>query len=121
MTKAEQTRLMSWRLRVLQEAGASARNVARTCGDSACPDGHSTKWRKRHKDHGDAGLCDRPRKPRLVEKTRAGVSPGRETLQFGSLSTWFTSRTSACFDPRGDGREIAGTVARPPGLHQKSV
>ena len=31
MTKAEQTRLMAWRLRVLQEAGAGARNVAQTC------------------------------------------------------------------------------------------
>jgi hypothetical protein len=31
MTKAEQTRLMVWRLRALQEAGASARNVTRTC------------------------------------------------------------------------------------------
>ena len=31
MTKAERTRLTAWRRRLLQEAGASARNVARTC------------------------------------------------------------------------------------------
>ena len=63
MTKAEQTRLMAWRLRVLQEAGASARNVARTCRRFGLSRRTFYKWRKRHKDHGDAGLCDRPRKP----------------------------------------------------------
>jgi hypothetical protein len=75
MTKAEQTQLMSWRLRVLQEAGASA-----PCGAHlrrfGCPDGHSTKWRKRHNDHGDAGLCDRPRKP-----LRSSQSTPREVVR----------------------------------------
>jgi hypothetical protein len=31
MTKAEQARLRAWRFKVLQEAAASARNIARTC------------------------------------------------------------------------------------------
>ena len=63
MTKAEQTRLMAWRLRLLQEAGASARSVARTCRRFGLSRRTFYKWRKRYKDHGDAGLCDRPRKP----------------------------------------------------------
>ena len=31
MTKTEQTRLKTWRLKVLQHAGERSRNVARTC------------------------------------------------------------------------------------------
>ena len=63
MTKAEQTRLMAWRLRVLQEAGAGARNVAQTCRRFGLSRRTFYKWRKRYKDDGAAGLCDRPRTP----------------------------------------------------------
>jgi transposase len=63
MSKAEQTRLMAWRLRVLQEAGASARSVARTCRRFGLSRRTFYKWRRRYKDHGAAGLCDRPRTP----------------------------------------------------------
>ena len=31
MTKAEQTRLLAWRLRILQHAGEQTRQVAKTC------------------------------------------------------------------------------------------
>jgi len=63
MSKAEQTRLMAWRLRVLQEAGASARSVARTCRRFGLSRRTFYKWHRRYKDHGAAGLCDRPRRP----------------------------------------------------------
>jgi transposase len=63
MTKAEQTRLMTWRRKVLQEAGASSRNIARTCRRFGISRQAFYKWQKRYKKDGDAGLWDRPRRP----------------------------------------------------------
>ena len=51
MTKADQPRLTAW---PLQEAGASARNVARTCRPFGLSRRTFYKWRKRYKDHGAA-------------------------------------------------------------------
>ena len=63
MTKAEQTRLTAWRLKVLRRAGESARNVARTCRHFGISRQAFYKWKRRYQQHGDAGLCDRPRTP----------------------------------------------------------
>jgi transposase InsO family protein len=63
MTKAEQTRVSSWRFKVLQRAAASSRTVARTCRHFGISRKTFYKWKRRHAEHGDAGLCDRPRKP----------------------------------------------------------
>src|SRR6476660_7412136 len=62
MTKAEQTRLTAWRLRVLRQA-ADEGNVARICRRFGIARKSFYKWKRRHTDHGDAGLCDRPRTP----------------------------------------------------------
>jgi transposase InsO family protein len=62
MTKAEQTRLTAWRLRVLRQA-ADEGNVARICRRFGISRKSFYKWKRRHTDHGDAGLCDRPRTP----------------------------------------------------------
>ena len=62
MTKGEQARLTAWRLKVLQEA-AGERNVARVCRRFGISRKSFYKWRRRHAEHGDAGLCDRPRTP----------------------------------------------------------
>jgi transposase InsO family protein len=63
MTKAEQTRLTSWRLKVLQRAADDSRNVARTCRHFGISRQTFYKWKRRQAEHGDAGLCDRPRRP----------------------------------------------------------
>ena len=63
MTKAEQTRLRTWRFRVLQQAAASSRNVARTCRHFGLSRKAFYKWKKRYEAYGEAGLCDRPRAP----------------------------------------------------------
>ena len=63
MTKTEQTRLMTWRFRVLQEAGATSRNVARVCRHFGISRQAFYKWKRRYEQHGAAGLCDRPRAP----------------------------------------------------------
>src|SRR5215831_19008190 len=62
MTKAEQVRLTAWRLRVLRQA-ADAGDVARVCRRFGISRKSFYKWRRRRAEHGDAGLCDRPRTP----------------------------------------------------------
>src|SRR5688572_13048579 len=63
MTKAEQIRLTSWRLRVVQHASTGTRNVAHTCRHFGISRKTFYKWKRRHDEHGEAGLCDRPRRP----------------------------------------------------------
>jgi transposase-like protein len=55
MTKTEQTRLSSWRLKVLQRSATSSRNVARTCRHFGLSRQAFYKWKRRHAEHGDAG------------------------------------------------------------------
>jgi hypothetical protein len=61
MTKAEQTRLLTWRFKLLQRAGASPRNVARACrhfgisvsrstsGRSGTTNTHRKRWQRSEK------------------------------------------------------------------------
>lgn len=62
MTKGEQARLTAWRWKVLQQAAAEL-NVARVCRHFGISRKSFYKWKRRHADHGAAGLCDRPRTP----------------------------------------------------------
>ncbi len=62
MTKGEQARLTAWRSRVLQQA-AQEQNVARVCRRFGISRKTFYKWKRRHGEHGDAGLADRPRTP----------------------------------------------------------
>jgi transposase InsO family protein len=63
MTNAEQTRLTSWRLKLLQRATADSRNVARTCRHFGISRKTFYKWKRRFDEHGAAGLGDQPRTP----------------------------------------------------------
>ena len=63
MTKAEQTRLTTWRFKVLQRANERSRNVAGTCRHFGISRQAFYKWKKRYDEHGEAGLGDRPRTP----------------------------------------------------------
>ena len=63
MTKAEQVRLMRWRLKVLREASEAPRAVARTCRRYGISRQAFYEWTRRQEEHGDAGLVDRPRTP----------------------------------------------------------
>jgi transposase InsO family protein len=63
MTKAEQTRLTKWRLKVLRHASEVTQNVARTCRYFGISRKSFYKWLSRYDEHGEAGLCDRPRTP----------------------------------------------------------
>jgi transposase len=60
MTIGEQARLTAWRLKVLRQAGDEG-NVARICRRFGISRKSFYKWKRRHPDYGDAGLCDRPR------------------------------------------------------------
>jgi transposase len=85
MTKTEQTRLLSWRLRVLRQAGAEG-NVARTCRHFGISRKSFYNWKKRYAAYGDAGLCDCPRTrqrspratpPDVVSKLHYHFGPSR--------------------------------------------
>lgn len=88
MTKAEQTRLWAWRFQVLQRAGESSRNVARTCRHFGISRQAFDKWQRRFQEFGAAGLHDRPRRPhRSPRATAAPVVSKilylRQTYHFG--------------------------------------
>jgi transposase InsO family protein len=88
MTKAQQTRLLTWRFKILQRAGASSRNVARTCRHFGISRKTFYKWKKRYDAHGEAGLCDRPctpqRSPRATPQDVVGkILYLRQRYHFG--------------------------------------
>src|SRR5688572_25973171 len=62
MTKAEQVRLTTWRLRMLRQA-ADEGNVARVCRRFGISRKSFYKWKRRHAEGGNASLCDRPPTP----------------------------------------------------------
>jgi transposase InsO family protein len=64
MTKNEQNRVLAWRLKLLREASAMPRGVARTCRRFGLSRKTFYKWKARYEGDGEAGLCDRPRIPR---------------------------------------------------------
>lgn len=63
MTKAEQTRLVAWRMKVLRHAEETSRTVARTCREFGWSRKTFYKWKKRYKAGEAASLCDRSRAP----------------------------------------------------------
>jgi transposase len=62
-TKAEQTRLTAWRLKILRSAGHQPRQVARTCRYFGISRTAFYKWKRRFDELGEAGLADRARTP----------------------------------------------------------
>src|SRR5262245_22544893 len=63
MTRAEQTRLVAWRLKVLRRAAEAPRSVARTCREFGWSAKTFYKWKKRYGAGDAASLCDRSRAP----------------------------------------------------------
>jgi transposase InsO family protein len=63
MTKAEQTRLVAWRFKVLQRAAETPRSVARTCRHFGWSRKTFYKWKKRFTSGEATSLCDRSRAP----------------------------------------------------------
>ena len=64
MTKAEQARILAWRLKILQWAEGEPRQVARTCRHFGISRTAFYRWKKRFDEFGEAGLADRSRAPR---------------------------------------------------------
>ena len=62
MTKGEQARLTAWRMKLLRHAETD-RNVARVCRRFGISRKSFYKWKRRHAELGDVGLCDRARTP----------------------------------------------------------
>jgi transposase-like protein len=57
MTKAEQSRLVSWRLRMLRYAD-EVENISQACRHFGISRQAFHKWKARFAEHGEAGLCD---------------------------------------------------------------
>jgi transposase InsO family protein len=62
MTKAEQSRLVNWRLRMLRYAD-DVGNISQACRHFGISRQAFHKWKARFVEHGEAGLCDRSRRP----------------------------------------------------------
>jgi transposase InsO family protein len=89
MTKAEQTRLWTWRYKVLQRAGECPRNVAPTCRHFGISRQAFYKWKRRFDEFGAAGLYDRPRAPHRSPNATPAVVVSkilylRQTYHFGA-------------------------------------
>jgi transposase len=56
MTKAEQARVMAWRLKVLQWAEGEPRQVARPCRHFGISRTAYYRWKQRFDELGEAGL-----------------------------------------------------------------
>jgi transposase-like protein len=63
MTKAEQARLLAWRLKIFQHAGEGSRRVSHTCRHFGISRKTFYKWKKRYEADGPTGLCDRHCRP----------------------------------------------------------
>jgi len=89
MTKAEQARLVAWRLRILKHAEEEPRYVAQTCRYFGISRTAFYRWKKRYKEHGVAGLADRSRAP---QRSPRATSPAvvrkilylRQNYHFGA-------------------------------------
>ena len=68
MTKAQQTRLKNWRLKVLTHEREVTQNIARTCRHFGVSRVWFYKWKARYEAHGEAGLFDRSCVPRRSPK-----------------------------------------------------
>lgn len=86
MTKTEQNRLLAWRLKLLREASASSRSVARTCRRFGLSRQASYKWRAGHRAFAEGGLCDRHRVPLRCPRARPRKSSPRSST-CGSATT----------------------------------
>jgi transposase-like protein len=89
MTKAEQARIVAWRLRILKYAEEEPRHVAQTCRYFGISRTAFYRWKSRFDELGEAGLADRPRTPHHSPRatTRAVVSKIlylRQNYHFGA-------------------------------------
>jgi transposase InsO family protein len=63
MTKAEQARITTWRLKILRWSQEEPRQVARTCRHFGISRTVFYRWKRRFDEYGEAGLADRARTP----------------------------------------------------------
>ncbi len=64
MKKTERQRLVNWRMKVIRHAGETTHNVSKTCRYFGISRTTFYKWLSRYAAHGEASLCDRPRRPK---------------------------------------------------------
>ncbi len=67
---SQQKRLVNWRTKIIRHAAESG-NVSLTCRHYGVSRNTFYKWRARYEEHGEAGLCDRPRVPHRSPRATA--------------------------------------------------
>jgi transposase InsO family protein len=77
MTKVEQTRRWTWRLKVLQYALDGEQTVARTCRHFGVSRQAFYRWKRRYDAQGELGLWDRARTPRRSPRATAPEVTGK--------------------------------------------
>jgi transposase-like protein len=68
MTKAQQKRLVNWRLKVLRHEREVTQNISRTCRHFGVSRRWFYKWSARYAAHGEAGLCDQSTVHRILQR-----------------------------------------------------
>jgi transposase-like protein len=86
MTKTEQTRLITWRVKFLQHAGEGTRRVTATCRHFGISRKTFYKWKKRFDAEGAAGVCDRSRAPRRSPRATPREVVSKDPLLAAALS-----------------------------------
>jgi transposase InsO family protein len=63
MSKIEQQRQAAWRIKLIRHASETTKNVSKTCRHFGISRKTFYKWVARYESLGEAGLCERPRRP----------------------------------------------------------
>jgi hypothetical protein len=88
MTKAEQTRLVRLRSKLMQMAASSSRGVSHACRHFGISRKSFYKWKKRYDEHGDTGLCDQSRTPRNSPESDTARSREQDSVPPAELPLW---------------------------------
>lgn len=71
MGKAGYQRQVKWRAEIIRHASETSHNVAKTCRYYGISRQTFYKWVRRYKEHGEAGLCSRSKKPLCSPRSTA--------------------------------------------------
>ena len=112
MTKTEQNRVLAWRLKLLREASAAPRNVAQTCRHFGLSRKAFYKWKARYEAQGKAGLCDRPRIQRSVNRTVISARRHRSCRPVSALLAAASFLIAASILPASDWFRQANLTSR---------
>ena len=108
MTKAEQSRLVRLRSKLMQMAASSPRGVSQACRHFGISRKTFYKWKQRYDELGDDGLCDQSRTPR--NSPRATPAAVVSKILYLRQNYHFGPRKIADYLKRFHGVSVAGAT-----------